>query len=178
MKKQIWLVLLALILGAGTAAADRGERERGERNRGSENYTPPQPQSPPVTDQTPASPPEPAPEVATPTDPSPAPVTDPPANPPADPGNNPGNNGNGQEMITLCHVVPKTPHSITVAEPAKVQAHLDHGDTVGGCDNEMAAPAAGLGSVITLCSQNGGGTGHQLTVSPVGRVSHIRITCD
>lgn len=37
----------------------------------------------------------------------------------------------GVDKVTLCH---KGKHEITVGAPA-VQAHLDHGDTVGSCDD-------------------------------------------
>lgn len=36
--------------------------------------------------------------------------------------------GNGQQKVTICH----KGHTLEVAEPA-VQAHLNHGDTVGPC---------------------------------------------
>ena len=52
--------------------------------------------------------------------------------PPKDPGNtqdkdNKGN-GNGQEKVTVCH----KGQTLEVAKPA-LQAHLDHGDTLGPC---------------------------------------------
>lgn len=37
--------------------------------------------------------------------------------------------GNGQQKVTICH---KGKNTLTVAAPA-VQAHVNHGDTVGAC---------------------------------------------
>ncbi len=37
--------------------------------------------------------------------------------------------GNGEEKVTICH----KGHTLEVAKPA-VQAHLDHGDTLGPCN--------------------------------------------
>jgi len=36
--------------------------------------------------------------------------------------------GNGQQKVTICHMG----HTLEVAEPA-VQAHLNHGDSLGPC---------------------------------------------
>ena len=43
--------------------------------------------------------------------------------------------GYGNEKVVICHAPPGNPdnrHTITVGFPA-VQAHLDHGDTLGSC---------------------------------------------
>lgn len=43
----------------------------------------------------------------------------------------------GQELVTICHVPPGNPgnaHEITVANPAVIQAHLNHGDYLGECE--------------------------------------------
>ncbi len=37
--------------------------------------------------------------------------------------------GNGQQKVTICH----KGHTLEVAEPA-VQAHLNHGDSLGPCN--------------------------------------------
>ena len=44
--------------------------------------------------------------------------------------------GAGQQKVTLCH---KGKNTITVGDPAR-EAHLRHGDTVGPCQSEGAAP--------------------------------------
>jgi len=42
-----------------------------------------------------------------------------------------GNGGNGEDRVTICH----NGQTIQVAESA-VQAHLDHGDTLGPCEGD------------------------------------------
>lgn len=87
-----------------------------------------------------------------------------------------------EDKVTICHRPPGNPdneRTISVGESA-VAAHVaEHGDSVGSCSTTSSPPTpSGGGSVLVLCNIRGGGTGHQLTVSPVGRVSHIRISCD
>ena len=61
--------------------------------------------------------------------PAPIMMADPPKDPGSGQGNNQDNNkGNGQEKVTICH----KGHTIEVAKAA-LQAHLNHGDTVGPC---------------------------------------------
>lgn len=43
----------------------------------------------------------------------------------------------GQEKVTVCH---KEKHEITIGEPA-VTAHLNHGDTIGTCDDGGGGPS-------------------------------------
>lgn len=43
----------------------------------------------------------------------------------------------GQEKVTVCH---KGKHEITIGEPA-VSAHLNHGDTIGACDDGGGGPS-------------------------------------
>ena len=53
----------------------------------------------------------------------------------ADGGHDGGNGGNDNDKVTICHIPPGNPdnaHTIRVSENA-VDAHLDHGDTLGKC---------------------------------------------
>ena len=53
----------------------------------------------------------------------------------ADGGHDGGNGGNDNDKVTICHIPPGNPdnaHTIRVSENA-VDAHLDHGDTLGEC---------------------------------------------
>lgn len=50
-------------------------------------------------------------------------------------GHDGGNGGNDNDKVTICHIPPGNPdnaHTIRVSENA-VDAHLDHGDTLGKC---------------------------------------------
>lgn len=46
-------------------------------------------------------------------------------------GDDDGDDGNGEEKVTICH----KGQTIEVAQSA-VQAHLDHGDTLGSCEDD------------------------------------------
>ena len=50
----------------------------------------------------------------------------------------PPTDGDGKEKVTICHIPPGNPdnaHTITIGAPA-VEAHLNHGDTLGECKEE------------------------------------------
>lgn len=57
------------------------------------------------------------------------------------------------DKVTICHVVPPTPHTITVSESA-LSAHLAHGDTLGACPTTPVVPEFGLitGAIALLSS--------------------------
>ena len=91
--------------------------------------------------------------------------------------------GGGQEKVTLCH---KEKNTLTVGEPAK-EAHLRHGDTVGPCQTEGAAPERSeekLGSGEAQGGDGGGGNGQEkvtlchkgktLTVGEPAADAHLR----
>ena len=51
---------------------------------------------------------------------------------------NNGGNGGNLNKITICHIPPGNPgnpQTITISTNA-LQAHLDHGDSVGSCEND------------------------------------------
>ncbi|MET6991855.1 gliding motility-associated C-terminal domain-containing protein, partial [Sediminicola arcticus] len=61
--------------------------------------------------------------------------------------NSVSSNYNGNDKVTLCHREDKSPnnprngfHQITVS-PAAVQAHLNHGDTLGACPGNPSSPS-------------------------------------
>jgi hypothetical protein len=98
------------------------------------------------------------------------------------PGDQDEGHGNGdEEQVTICHIPPGNPsnqHTITVGASA-VAAHAAHGDKVtGGCASAPPPPSPGPNGVLTICSSKGNSNGHQLTVSSIGRVSHIKISCN
>ena len=57
------------------------------------------------------------------------------------------------DKVTICHVVPPTPETITVSESA-LPAHLAHGDTLGACPTPPVVPEFGLitGAIALLTS--------------------------
>jgi len=89
-------------------------------------------------------------------------------------GNGNGNNGNGnnnsntngdtnanppatEEQITICHFPPgntDNPQTITIGKSA-LQAHLDHGDQIGSCDN----------TPVTICHMPPGNPGNAKTLT-------------
>ena len=91
--------------------------------------------------------------------------------------------GAGQHKVTLCH---KGKNTITVGEPAK-EAHLRHGDTVGPCQSEGAAPNPSEKKVEPGKAQEGDGgggngqdkvtlchKGKTLTVGAPAKEAHLR----
>ena len=44
----------------------------------------------------------------------------------------------GEKMVVICHIPPGNPsnHQTITVGAAAVQAHLDHGDTLGACQGE------------------------------------------
>ena len=115
-------------------------------------------------------------------------VNEPAADMPGNNGNGIGEpeehgNGAGQQKVTLCH---KGKNTITVGKPAQA-AHLRHGDTVGPCQSEGAAPepseeksgqgvaqdgdgGSGNGQQkVTLCHK-----GHTITVGEPAKEAHLR----
>jgi hypothetical protein len=49
-----------------------------------------------------------------------------------EPDSDDNGDGTGGEKVLVCHMPPKTPHTLSIA-PAAVPAHLAHGDTLGPC---------------------------------------------
>jgi len=57
-----------------------------------------------------------------------------------------GKGNDGTLQVTICHNPPgnpDNPQTITVGEPAVLNAHLDHGDTLGACPEEEAKDSGG-----------------------------------
>jgi prepilin-type N-terminal cleavage/methylation domain-containing protein len=73
--------------------------------------------------------------------------------------------GNGQSKTTICHKAGASKSvTITVANPSIVQAHLDHGDGVGECDEpdkKLEVVAVAKGNIGGEC---GGGSTIKATV--------------
>jgi hypothetical protein len=91
--------------------------------------------------------------------------------------------GAGQQKVTLCH---KGKNTITVGKPAQA-AHLRHGDTVGPCQSEGAAPEPSeekLGQGVAQDGDGGSGNGqqkvtlchkgHTITVGEPAKEAHLR----
>lgn len=87
----------------------------------------------------------------------------------------------GQNKQTLCH---KGLSTITVADPAVYNAHLQHGDTPGPCPvNPNAGPVAqkpGAAASFVICpSDDSDNTqGNAVDVTGIGRVEKNRVSCD
>lgn len=87
--------------------------------------------------------------------------------------------GKGQEKVTICHVTGSGSHTITVANPAVVNAHLKHGDSIGECPT---SPIAVAGAILPLdfriCDQSGAASnGAALEINAVGRIAVSATDC-
>jgi hypothetical protein len=64
--------------------------------------------------------------------------------------------GKGQDKWTICH----NGNTIEVADPAVMQAHLDHGDCLGHCDDCIRGCCLGGGELVLAtfheCEEMGG----------------------
>lgn len=89
----------------------------------------------------------------------------------------------GQSKTTLCH---KGKTTITVADPAVVNAHMNHGDSEGACPGDSSGAGAGSGGgaagttnlpvEFAVCHESAS-YGTTARVTPVGRVSSQRVKC-
>ena len=77
--------------------------------------------------------------------------------------------------ITICH----NSNEISVAAPAVINAHLNHGDTLGTCPAGPAPVVAILETNFAICNSNRHGeTGRSIKVDGQGRAEVTKVQCD